>query len=252
MRSKAWLIVVLTAALLVIGMGAANIFRAPEVTFAADDATSEPDKLEVNGLGEVKAVPDLLVITLGVESRADQAVDAQTLNAAAMNKVMAALKLAGIAEKDMTTTRITLTQEFRWDDKQQRSVPADWVAQNMLMVKSRDLNAAGKLVDAAVNAGANRVNGISFQVEDPKALSREALEAAIADAREKAELMAKASGRKLGKVIYINEQGGYANPQPMYNYDMVGSARAAEAAPTPVMAGETTVSASVHMIFELD
>ena len=115
----------------------------------------------------------------------------------------------------------------------------------MVTVRVRALDQVGSVLDAAVTDGANTLNGISFGLADPVPATDEARKAAVADARRKAELYAAAAGVKVGKVLSISENGGYAQPM------MMAEAMAGKSAAVPVQAGELSVAASVNVTFEL-
>ena len=196
----------------------------------AVDPPPTTDTVTVSGDGVVLAVPDRAEISAGVETRAPTAKAALQANAAAMADVLDALRAGG--GRDVTTQTVSLSTSF--DDQ---GTPNGFVASNIASA-TVVFSKAGALIDAAVAAGANTVYGPSPSRSDADALYRQALAKAVADAGERAAVLAKAAGRELGRVTAISESG--AAPVPVF-------AKAAADASTPVVSGpqETTVSVSV-------
>jgi uncharacterized protein YggE len=162
----------------------------------------------VEGAGEVVTVPDMAILSAGVTTRANSAREAMAQNAEAMNRVMAALKAAGIADRAVRTSRLSVSPIY---DRSRNSVPElrvpiAYQANNTVEVKAGDLDHVGALIDALVASGANQIQGIRFAISDPRPLEDKAREAAVADARAKAMLYAKAAGVKLGAVLSIEER----------------------------------------------
>lgn len=200
----------------------------------------------VSGEGEASAVPDLARIRAGVRTQAADAKNALAANTAAMNKVFDAMRKVGIADKDMRTSEVSVRPLYAHQPQTEPAKIIGYQVSNQVTVAVRDLSKLGTALDAFVAAGANELGGISFSIDKPGSLLDEARKAAIADARRKAELMAKAAGVKLGKLITMTESGG-SGPVPRLAY-----ARAVEAAPVPTAAGEQTESAHVSLTFEIE
>jgi uncharacterized protein YggE len=207
----------------------------PHGAGAADPATST-DTVSVTGTGSVEAVPDRAEVSAGVESRASTAKAALAANGAAMQKVIAALRANG--GKDVTTQTVSLSTAF-----DQNGQPNGFVASNVASAET-SLDGAGALIDAAVAAGANTVYGPSLSRSDADALYRKALAMAVDDAKVRAEILAKASGRSLGRVTAIAESGS-APPVPY-----AAKASAAQDS-TPVVSGPEETTASVSVTYEL-
>lgn len=210
--------------------------------------------LSVSAEGKSTRTPDLAVFSAGVTSQGKTAVDAMSANAAAMNKVFAALKKAGIADKDMQSSNISLNPVYGQPvigpngQVVEEARIVGYQANNSVSVKQRDLKGFGKVLDALVQAGANNVNGPSFQMENADAAMDEARVTAMKKARARAELYAKAAGLRVVRVVSISEGGGYQPPMPvMY----AKAAMMADAAPTPVAVGEVEMGVSVSVQFEL-
>ena len=203
----------------------------------------------VNGKGEVKAVPDVATVWLGVEAEDITVAAAQEKAAAAMNEVMTALKNSGIADKDISTQQFSIQRITRWDYDREEETVTGYRVSNMVTAKIREIDQAGPVIDAVALAGGDfiRVNNISFSIDDPKAYQEEARALAVADAKAKAENMASLAGVELGKATYISESGGY---YPVIYRDAVMEATPA-AAPTPIEPGELTISISVQVAYEI-
>lgn len=212
--------------------------------------------LTVGAEGHSSRKPDLAVFTAGVASSGRTAGEALAANAADMNRVIAALKRAGVADKDIQTSNLNLNPVYADMSRQpadplEQQVPriVGYQVSNQVTVKQRDLGNFGRTIDTLVSAGANQVNGPMFQMDDPDAALDEARGKAMQRARARADLYARAAGLKVLRILTISESGGMQPPMPvMY-------ARAAMAdsagAPTPVAAGEVSLQANVSVTFEL-
>jgi uncharacterized protein YggE len=217
----------------------------------ADPAPGTPT-LAANGTGEVRVVPDIAIVTLGVTSRGSTASEALAANSTALAAAIDELKGAGIAEKDIGTSGLNVSPVYdtRPDREGAGTTPPPIVGYevaNTVTATIRDIASSGAILDKVVSAGANRISGISFDIADRQAAVDEALKAAIADARRKGALLADAAGVRLGRMMSItaNENGGF---QPVFaRFDM----RAAAAPPVPVMPGEQTVSASASIVWKV-
>jgi uncharacterized protein len=228
--------VAITASLLLAAAAIAGVAR-PEGAHAVDrTAATSPDSITVAGNGSVNGVPTSASFSFGVDVRAASAKAAIAANAREMRQVIAAVKSAG--GRDVGTQSVSLSQAFTNEGE-----PSGFAASNVV-IATIDLANAGALIDAAVEAGANQVNGPTMSVADQGALYRQALKAAMADARLSAETLAAAAGRPLGKVTTVVENGGSA-PQPMF-----AKAAAADSG-TPVEAGTQETTASVSVTFAL-
>lgn len=212
----------------------------------ADDST--PLRLmTVSGEGEAAGVPDVAIMSIGVETEGRTAAEALSLNATRMSAAIAKLKARGVAPKDMQTSSISVNPRYDYNNEGRPPKIVGYTAQNSLTVKLRDLAKAGSVIDDAVSDGANTLGGFSFTFDNPKPLMNEARKAAVSDARAKAELYAAAAGVTLGAVMQI--QDGYASqpsPQPMMEMRV-----AAKAAPTPIETGESSVTANVTIVYEI-
>ena len=216
----------------------------PAAAAPAQEAAG-PARLSVEGTGQVSLAPDMASVTLGVVTEGDSAAAALAANSARMERALAGLAAAGIAERDIRTTRIDLSPRWTRGTGSLGQAPRidGFTAANAVEVRVRDLDALG----AVVRAGANDIRGIRFGLPDETAALDRARELAVADARRKAALYAAAAGLTLGPVIEMAEQGA-AEPWPR---PMMEASMAADAAPVPVAGGEMTVSARIGMVFAL-
>jgi uncharacterized protein YggE len=226
----------------------------------AHDAQSGPvigaasTLLAISADGRSTRSPDLATFSAGVTSQGKTAAEAMAANSADMNRIFAALKKAGIADKDIQTSTINLNPIYGQPvigpngNVVQEAKIIGYQAMNMVNVKQRDLKGFGKVLDALVAAGANQISGPNFQMENPEAAMDEARVAAMEAARARAELYAKAAGLRVVRVLSISEGGGYNPPMPV----MYAKAAMAEAAmPTPVAAGLVEATINVSVQFEL-
>jgi hypothetical protein len=205
--------------------------------------------LTVVGTGTVEAQPDIVYLTLGVDLKADNAATVVADASARMERVLAALKAAGVAEEDIHTVSYNLWVEQRYDPQTgQYTGVLDYHIMHSVRVTLRELDKVGTVLAAAVEAGSNSVSEVSFSVADPDKLASEARTKAIADAQKRAQEMAGTLGVSLGKVLSVSESGGYV-PTPVY-YDGRGGAMESAAA-VPLPAGSFSVSISVVVVYEL-
>jgi len=204
-----------------------------------------PAMISVSGEASVSAAPDLAQIDAGVTSEAKTAREAAETNNAAMGKVLLALKGANIEEKDFQTSRLSLQPEYAPNRPNGPPAIVSYRASNRVTVRLRDLTKLASVIDTMVGAGANDIGGINFTVSQPSKLLDDAREQAIADARRKAEIYAKAAGVTLGEPLSITE-GGSPGPMP-YRKMAVGMA----ASPTPVAQGEETLEVNVSVSWSI-
>lgn len=210
----------------------------------ADD--HPPATITVTGEGTVTAAPDLATVSLGVTTQGATAAEAMGANSAALALVLERVKAAGVEDRDIQTSTLNLNPNLAGTDGSSVPTIQGYVAVNTVQLRVRDLEKLGSVLDAAVTDGANTLNGISFGLAEPDPAMDEARKEAVANARARAELLTGAAGVGLGRVLSINESGGYAPPMPMYRMEA-----AADAAPVPVEGGEVGVTASVTITWEI-
>jgi len=204
-------------------------------------------RLDIVAEGEVARRPDVVTIGAGVVTQAATAGEAMQENARRMTATVAALRKAGVADRDIQTSSINLSPQYRYGE----NVPpviTGYQASNQVSVRFRDVTRAGAILDTLVAQGANQINGPSFALDKPEAALDEARTLAIATARKRAELYARAAGMTVRRIVSITESGSNNQPQPML---MVQMRSRGEADSTPVQAGEQKMSVSVSVSFEL-
>ena len=213
-----------------------------------------PPSITVQGRGEVSAKPDRASVRLGAEVQAENAKDAQAQLNELMNAAIKAVKDAGIPEKSIQTTGLNLYPVY--SNPRPRPVGAQteepritgYRASNILQVQVDDLDLVGKVIDAGIEAGVNRLEGINFGLKNDLSHRQRALESATIQARQKAEAIARAMDARLGKVQAVIEGGGEISPmQPrfarMAAMDMAES--------TPVQPGELQIQETVMVTFDI-
>ena len=199
--------------------------------------------------GEVRVAPDMANITLGVMTEGKTAQEAMQQNAAKMTQVVAALRRAGIAERDIQTSNLNLNAQYQYRENQP-PVLVGYQASNNVTVRVLDLNRLGSAIDAVVSAGANQIHSIGFGLQDPKAAEDEARRRAVAALQSKANLYAEATGYRLNRLVNLTEGGGYAAPPPR-PMPMLARAEMAQDASTPVQGGELVVRIDISGMFQL-
>ena len=215
-------------------------FAAVTATLLAAPALAQtvpPPAITVIGEATVSVPPDQAQIDGGVTSDAKTAREASDANNAAMGKVLLALKGAGIDEKDTQTSRLSLQPQYA-PNRTGSSPITGYRASNRVTIRLRDVTKVANAIDVLVGAGANDIGGINFMVSQPSKLLDEAREKAVADARRKAEIYARAAGVTLGEPLSISEEG---SPAPVFR----GKMAAPMAAGAPVAQGEETLSVTV-------
>jgi Uncharacterized conserved protein len=204
-------------------------------------------RLDISATGEVTRVPDVAIISTGVVTRAATASAAIQQNANRMERVRASLRRAGIADKDIQTSSLSLNPEYVYEQNQAPKLTG-YQASNQVSVRFRDIGETGKILDALVAEGANQISGPSLTIDKPEAALDEARLKAIAAGRARAELYARGLGMRVTRLLSVSESGGYAVPPPM---PMYARAEMASDASTKIDAGEQKLSVSVSMSFEL-
>ena len=230
-------------------LAGAALPAAAEAQQASITQTIAGTRLDINATGEVTRVPDLAIISAGVVSRSATAVAALQDTANRMDKVLAALKRAGVQDRDIQTSSVNLNAEYRYPENQAPQL-VGYTASNNVTIRFRDIRSSGKIVDALVAQGANQISGPNLVVDKPEAALDEARAKAIAIGRARADLYARSLGMRVVRVVSINERGGYYAPPPPAPPPPPMMARM-EAAPTSIQPGEQKLQVSLAMTFEL-
>lgn len=202
----------------------------------------DPPQVITSGEGMVKATPDRAWVTIGAESRSKSSRDAQQQNATVMTAVQQKLASLGVPKDAIRTTTVDLQLEFDYNNG--RQTPRGYVARNVIEVRVDDLAKLGELLDAAVASGAASIHGVRFDLKAREEMERTALQNAVRDANEKAQVIARGLGRNIDRIIRVEEQfTGGAPPQPMMRSFAMEKADAA----TPIAAGEIEIRAQVRL-----
>ena len=213
---------------------------------------NQQEGIWVNGEGKVLAVPDVAVLSVGIQAQEATVAEAQARAAEAMDKVMSALKAQGLAEKDIQTQYFNIQRVTRWDNDKQQEIVIGYQVTNTVTAKIREVAKAGTVIDAVTVAGGDltRINSIGFTIDDPSAYYSEARQKAVTDAAAKARQLADLAGVKLGKATYISESS--YTPGPIYRQDMLAKAEGAPAVETPISPGEMEITMNVQLAYEID
>jgi len=205
--------------------------------------------ISVSASAESSQAPDIARISAGVTSHAQDARSALSQNSADMAWVMAALRAAGIAERDIRTSRINLEATYR-RPRDQDPVFTGYRASNTVTVKLREIDDLGEVLTALVEHGANQINGPWFEIEDPDAIRAQVRLDALNNARQRADQYAAALGLKVVGVISIDEGGGFGLVTPLRS-SAFEAPPPPPAPPAPVSRGESTIRAYLTVVFEL-
>ena len=230
---------------------AAGLVSVATPALAQDKDDPPPRTLTVMGYGEVKASPDLAIVLLAVDTTAETAANATSENAKRTTAVIDALKKR-IGDKDRVTTSGYSLQPHYANRRPGSDAPPEisgYIASNQVRVESRDLTKVGDLIDAAITAGANRTDMLSFNLENRAPHLREALKEAGAEARAQAESIAESLGVALGEVLNAST-AGVSMPQPIYKERMM--AMASDQMATPVEPGEVEVNATLTVSYRIE
>ena len=208
--------------------------------------------LTVVAEGRTTREPELAVFSAGVTTQAKTAGEALADNSRAMTRVVAELKRAGIAARDIQTSNLSInpvySQQARPIDEPQTPVIVAYQVSNQVSVRQRKLGDYGQVIDTLVTAGANQVNGPSFQLDNSDAALDEARNAAMKTARARAELYARAAGLRVARIVSISEGQNYQPGPPMVYARM---AMDKESSAPPVESGQLELTANVTVMFEL-
>jgi uncharacterized protein YggE len=216
---------------------------------AAQIAPNMAPTLTLSVEGKVAQAPDIADISGGVVTSAPTASAAMADNAARMTAVVAAIRKAGIADRDIQTAGLNLAPQYKYANNE-APVLTGYQATNTVNIRVRKLADAGKLIDTLVAQGANQISGPTFGVDKADAALDAARTQAIATGRARADLYARAAGVRIKRLVSVTEGGGFdPTPRPMA---MTMRAAKMDAAPPPVEPGEVALSITVQMVYELE
>lgn len=217
--------------------------------FSAHAQNQPSPRIIVTGEGEKAVAPDLALLSLSVMREAKTAREALNANNDAMAAVIAAMKAAGIEERDLQTSGIQISPRYNYTNKPDGGQEAELVAYqvtNTLSVRVRDLAKAGDILDKSVSLGVNQGGGITFTNNDPSAALTEARRLAVKNAIDKAKVLSDAAGVELGRILEISDQTYLPRPMPMAKSVAYDSGAA-----VPVQAGENSYNVQVNVTFEI-
>jgi uncharacterized protein len=249
-----WRSGLLTAALfaiaLVTGLAASVPFTIAPANAQEGGLKARERTVSITASGQVTAVPDIASITTGVVSEAKTAKAAVEANGAAMRDVIAALKTANVADRDVQTSDFSVQPKYTYPQDGTNTPPqlVGYTVSNKVAIRVREIKRIGEVLDAVVNVGSNQISGISFSVSKSDELLDKARQVAVAAARRKAGIYAEAAGVKLGPVLLISE-GSQQAPAPQMVRQM---AMADKASSVPVEAGELALAVDVTVVWAIE
>jgi len=206
--------------------------------------------LDVSATGRVARVPDLATVRSGVTTQGATAAAALAENGQRMARVLAALRRAGVGDRDLSTASVQLQPQYRYAENQPPAITG-YQAVNSVSVRFRDVAKAGPVLDALVAAGANQIDGPNLSLDKPEAALDEARADAVRQARARAELYARAAGLRVERIVSVAEAGQNDGGQPDQPRPMFRVMAAQASAPTAIVPGETEVSATLNVRFLL-
>lgn len=218
-------------------------------TGCGSDADKRPSGtlISISSQAEASRAPDIANISAGVITEASESDAAMQANAVQMDKLMKAIKKAGIDDKDIQTSGINLMPRYDYQPNRERQL-LGYQAHNNVSITVRKLDELSKVIDLLAAEGANQIHGPSFSIGEPEPLLAEAREKALQQAQARAESYADALGTKVRRIVSISEGSHGGMPRPMMRAEM---ASAKDSAGTPVAVGETSVSVNLELVFEL-
>lgn len=235
-----------------IALAVAAILTATSALAQQTPPQPAPATLTLSAEAEVQAAPDIADIGAGVVTQAAEAQAALAANSAQMTRVVAALRKAGIAERDIQTTGLNLQPQYRYEQNQPPMLTG-FQAANRVQIMLRDLKGSGKVIDTLVAEGANQIDGPNFRVAAPEPLIDRARAEAVRKARTRADLYAQAAGLKVKRIASITEGLQQRPPMPMPRMASADSIEVSGSRMAPPVApGEVGLVATVTMTFDLE
>ncbi|GAM98163.1 hypothetical protein U91I_01794 [alpha proteobacterium U9-1i] len=228
-------------------------FAAPQLASAQQPAHQHGPAIEgtvltISAEGKTESAPDMATVNLGVTTEGQTAAAALAANAQRMNALTQALRRAGVAERDIQTANVSVSPQYAYGENTPPRLTG-YQASNNVNARVRNIANVGRVIDAAVGAGGNTVNGVSFSHQDPDAQLDAARRDASTEARRRADLYAQSFGMRVHRVIAISESGGYPPPMP---YPVMMQARMADGAQsTPIAPGEVETRVNLSVTYEL-
>jgi hypothetical protein len=238
------------AAALLLGLATLGTTACSRQGTAAAGSGAETTLVTVSAYGEARRPPDTATLSTGVVSLAPDANAAIRRNAEQMSRVVAAIQAAGIADKDVQTSGVSLSPDYQHLANRPPRIKG-YYASNTVNLTVRDIGRLGQILDALVATGANQINGPTFDVEDKEAVLDEARTQALVKARARAEGYAKRLGLRVRRVISVDETGGRAAPAPMRMRTEAVAQAADGYARAPIAPGENVLGLGLDVVYEL-
>lgn len=202
-------------------------------------------KVEISGTGAVMMQPERAIIRLGVQEQAESVVNAQQAVNKKIAAIIATLEECGVTKENISVGYLSIYANYQYDTSP--ATIAGYCASHQLVIQTDDVAGVGKLVDAAILAGANQLDGIDFTVIDNSTAYKKAMELAIVNARDKALTIAAAYGKELGDLITVTESANYT----LYNAPMALKGSGMADSETQIVAGDLSITATVNVVYEL-
>jgi hypothetical protein len=234
--------------LIALAMGASALSSAAQGQVAPTvSQTIAGTRLDVSATGQSNRIPDIAIISAGVVTRANAAAAAMRQNAERMDRVIAALKAAGVADRDIQTSNLSLNPEYRHRENQPPEL-VGYTASNQVNIRFRDIGNSGRVLDVLVAQGANQINGPTLTLDRPELALDEARANAVAIGRARAQHYAKALGMQVVRIVSVSESGRhFAPPPPMPERGDMAMA----VSRTQIVPGEQSYQVALAMVFEL-
>ena len=210
--------------------------------------------VSVSGTGSVTVEADTATIILSVITKGKDVAETSAENALKMTAVQEAVKAKGIQKECISTQNYSVFQESHYDNKSGKQVYDDYRVTNQIKILVKKIGMAGEIIDLALKSGANQLSSLTYGVTDTEIAKKQARSLAISQAQESANLLAGASGAKLGKVLSISEHSDFSYPRArLMKASAVANADMAleEAAPTPISGGSSTITITVDAVYQL-
>jgi len=233
----------------------APLAAAHTVNTGHEATTPQKRLLPVSATATMKVAPDQANIEAGVVTEGKNASETATENAAKMTAIYAALNSAGVTSTDIKTSQLSLSPRYDYESRKKPRI-VGYTANNIITVKTRDLNRVSSIIDALVRSGSNNIRNVQFSLNDPEAAKAKVLEDAIKKARAKAQLIARSAGVTLGPLqdIRVNDSYspyGRSHDEIIVTASRKGGGGGGGRVSTPVSQGDLTVSASVNLTYEM-
>jgi len=209
----------------------------------------QPRTISVSGTGKSYLTPDIAYINIGVHTEGKDAAEVVASNNSQTQKVVDALTAEGVDKKDIQTTNFSIYPQQQYDTQGKPTGEITYIVDNTVFVTLRDISKIGHILGAVVQAGANSINGIQFDLDDKTAAMSQARQQAVKDAQAKAQELATAAGVTLGEVQTISEYGGAA--VPVFQGKGGGGVMMAEAANVPVSPGQMILQVDVNIVYNI-